>query len=91
MSRRGGAGSGRLLGRVPAAAAPLVGAAVLVGAVRGVDALWLRIRGVRPTQERTTGARLLHAALLSAALTLAQRSGLPQTSDDAEGRRPGAR
>jgi len=66
--------------RVPGAIAPLVGSAVLVGAVRGVEALWVRIRGVHPTVETTTGARLMHAALLTGALALARRSGLTLTS-----------
>ncbi len=78
MARRRGAGR-RTLGRVPAAYAPLIGSAVLVGAVRGVETLWLRIRGVRPTQETSTGAHLVHAALLTGALRLAHRSGLPRT------------
>jgi len=65
--------------RLPAAA-PLVGSAVLVAAVRGVETLWVRLRGVRPTQETTTGARLLHAVLLTGALALAHRAGLPRTS-----------
>ena len=78
MARRHAA-KRRMLSKVPAAYAPLIGSAVLVGAVRGVETLWLRIRGVRPTQETSTGAHLVHATLLSGALRLAHRSGLPRT------------
>jgi hypothetical protein len=56
---------------------PLVGAAVLVGIVRGVEHVWERVRGVRPAQEHTTVARLVHATLLTQALRLARRFGLP--------------
>jgi len=83
MVRRS-ASTGRVSSRVPGAIAPLVGAAVLVGAVRGVETLWVRIRGVRPTEETTIGARLTHAALLTGALTLARRSGLTLTSSSTE-------
>jgi hypothetical protein len=70
----------RTLARLPAASAPFVGSAVLVGAVRGVETLWMRIRGVRPMEETTTGARLVHAALLTGALILAERVGLPRST-----------
>jgi hypothetical protein len=65
---------------VPAALAPLLGAAVLVGAVRGLEQAWLRVRGVRPAQEESLAARLVHATLLTQALRLAGRFGLPKGS-----------
>jgi len=85
MARRRTA-KGRTSSRSPAAYAPLVGSAVLVGVVRGIEALWVRTRGVRPTEESTTAARLVHAALLTGALRLAYRTGLPRTSSR-DGRR----
>jgi hypothetical protein len=69
---------GRSGSRVSGALAPLLGAAVLVVVVRAVESTWVRARGVPASEESSTGARLTHAVLLSSALSLARRFGLPR-------------
>lgn len=80
--------------RLPKELRPLVGGALLVAAVRTVDAVWRRVTG-RPTPVETSADgdadaptpstepavvrdRLLYAALLGGALRLARRMGLPK-------------
>ncbi len=78
----------RRTSRVPRPLRPLVGSAVLVGAVRAIDAIWTRAAGRKPplpssdavaTDDRspaTVRDRLLYALLLGGALRLARRAGL---------------
>ena len=78
----------RRTSRVPRPLRPLVGSAVLVGAVRAIDAIWTRAAGRKPplpssdavaTDDGTPAAvrdRLLYALLLGGALRLARRAGL---------------
>jgi hypothetical protein len=90
MARRGSS--------IPKPLRPIVGGAVLVAAVRVVDAAWRRVTG-RPTPvDARAGAtdadaragepgavrdRLAYALLLGGAMRLARALGLPQDSDTA--------
>lgn len=79
-TRQGGRGPRRAT-PLPRAIAPLVGAVVLVTAARMIDAVWRRTRGMSAAEDDSVSGRLLHASLLGAALSLAQRLGLPEARD----------
>ena len=80
--------------RLPKELRPLVGGMLLVAAVRTVDAVWRRVTGrPTPVETPPAGGpdasppstdpsavrdRLLYATLLSGALRLARRMGLPK-------------
>lgn len=79
---------------IPRPLQPLLGGALLIGAVRAIDAIWTRTTGRRPPLP-TEGAepvddaapgvlrdRLVYALLLGGALRLAQRVGLEDTDDE---------
>jgi hypothetical protein len=86
-ARRGGR-SGRVPSLMPSALASLVGAAVLVGATRAIDAGWRRTRGMSAAEDGSMSGRLLRASLLGAVLSLATRLGLPDEEQrDGEQRR----
>jgi hypothetical protein len=97
MARRRSRDASVLGGRLPRPLRRLVGAAVLAGTVRGVDALWRRVTG-RPTpvdarsvedgrraqEPAVVRDRLLYALLLGAALRLARSAGLPKDTEDGQ-------
>jgi hypothetical protein len=91
MARRDAGATGRLLARIPRPLQPVIGSAVLVGAVRAVDFVFKRVTGNPPPigvdEQASDGAaasrvvrdRLIYALMLGGALRLAKRAGLRDT------------
>jgi hypothetical protein len=98
MARSGDTGRRRTTG-IPKALRPIVGGIALVGSVRLIDAAWRRVTGRPvPTDQPPAGDpsgpaddaglvrdRVAYSLLLSAAMRLARRLGLPEDGDAAKG------